>query len=226
VYAKATAYECTVKVNISLRFIGMDIQRERTEANMAKKINNTAKRKTNGVPTALQNRNVEDVAGRLAATPINVVRRFSEEMDRLFEDFGGRGWLTPMLDKAQLPQGPWSPQVEVFERDDELVLRADLPGLTRDDVNVEIANDGITIEGERKNEHDERGEGYFRSERSYGRFYRRVPMPEGAKAEDATASFSNGVLEITLPVAKREERKPRRLEIRGEAHLKARGKAA
>jgi hypothetical protein len=81
---------------------------------MAKKNNNTAKRKTNGeaptLPAALQKRNVEEVAGRLAATPITVMRKFSEELDRLFEDFGGRGWLTPMLDKAQLPEGPWSPK--------------------------------------------------------------------------------------------------------------------
>lgn len=193
---------------------------------MAKKSNNTAKRKTNSEPTALQTPHVEDVAGRLAATPFTFMRKFSEEMDHLFEDFGGRGWLTPMLDKAKLPQGPWSPQVEIFERGSELVLRADLPGLTRNDVNVEIANDGITIQGERKNEHEEKAEGYFRSERSYGRFYRRIPMPEGAKAHEANASFSNGVLEITLPVAKPEERKSRRLEIRGEGHEQARRKAA
>jgi HSP20 family protein len=197
---------------------------------MAKKNNNTAKRKTNGesatLPAALQKRNVEEVANRLAATPITVMRKFSEELDHLFEDFGGRGWLTPMLDKAQLPEGPWSPQVEIFERDNELILRADLPGLTKDDVNVEIANDGITIDGERRHEHEEKGKGYFRSERSYGKFYRRIPMPEGVKVEDANASFSKGVLEITLPMAKGEERKRRRLEIRGESHAQARGKAA
>jgi len=193
---------------------------------MARKTNNTAKTKNSSVPTALQTHNVEDVAGRLAATPLNVMRRFSEELDHLFEDFGGRGWLTPMLDKAQLPQGPWSPQIEILERDNELVLRADLPGLTKDDVNVEIASDGITIEGERKNEHDEKREGYFRSERSYGKFSRRIPMPEGVKAEDASASFSNGVLEISIPALKREERKARRLEIRGEGHTQAKRKAA
>jgi HSP20 family protein len=193
---------------------------------MAKKNSNTVKTKTSNEPTALQRRNVEEVANRLAATPFTFMRRFSEEMDHLFEDFGGRGWLTPMLDKAQLPQGPWSPQVEIFERDNQLVLRADLPGLTKDDVNVEIANDGITIEGERKNEHEEKREGYYRSERSYGKFYRRIPMPEGVKAEDAKATFNHGVLEITIPATKREERKPRRLEIRGERHEQARGKAA
>jgi HSP20 family protein len=205
----------------------MDSQPRRTEVKMAKKNNNTAKKKTSGEPTALQRRNVEEVANRLAATPINFMRRFSEEMDHLYEDFGlGRGWLTPMLDKAQLPQGPWSPQVEIFERDNEVVLRADLPGLTKHDVNVEIANDGITIEGERKNEHEEKSEGYYRSERSYGKFYRRIPMPEGVKAEDASASFRNGVLEITMPASKREDRKTRRLEIRGEGHEQARRKAA
>jgi len=193
---------------------------------MARKSNNTAKTKRSNEPTALQRRNVEEVANRLAATPFTFMRRFSEEMDHLFEDFGGRGWLTPMLDKAQLPQGPWSPQVEIFERDNELVLRADLPGLSKEDVNVELADDAITIEGERKNEHEEKGEGYYRSERSYGKFYRRIPMPEGAKADDASASFLNGVLEITIPAEKREPRKARRLDIRGERHQQARGKAA
>lgn len=193
---------------------------------MAKKNNHTAKTKGNSEPTGLQRRNVEDVAGRLAATPFTFMRRFSEEMDHLFEDFGGRGWLTPMLDKAQLPQGPWSPQVEIFERDNELVLRADLPGLTKEEVNVELASDGITIEGERKNEHEDKSEGYYRSERSYGRFYRRIPMPEGVKAEDASATFTNGVLEITMPAAKREQRQPRRLEIHGERNQQARRKAA
>ena len=194
---------------------------------MAKKNNRTAKTKGNSEPTALQTKQAEEIAGRIAATPFTVMRRFSEEMDHLFEDFGlGRGWLTPMLDKANLPQGPWTPQVEVFERDHELVLRADLPGLSKEDVNVELADEAITIEGERKNEHEEKREGYYRSERSYGKFYRRIPMPEGVKAEDASASFSNGVLEITIPALKREPQKARRLDIRGEGHQQARRKAA
>jgi HSP20 family protein len=193
---------------------------------MAKKNNHTAKTKGNGEPTALQIRDAQELAGRLAATPFTFMRKFSEEMDHIFEDFGGRGWLTPMLDKAQLPQGVWSPQVEMFERNNELVLRADLPGLTRDDINVELADDSITIEGERKSEHEETGEGYYRSERSYGKFYRRIPMPEGVKAEDAKASFSNGVLEVIMPAAKRGERKTRRLEIDAAGGGQARRKAA
>ena len=177
--------------------------------------------------TTLQRRDDENLSERLAATPFTFVRRFSEEMDRLFEDFGlGRGVLTPMLEKAQLPRGLWSPQVEMFERDNQIVLRADLPGLTKDDVNVELANDGITIEGERKNEHEEEGEGFYRSERSYGKFYRRIPVPEGVNLENAQATFNNGVLEITMPAPKPEARKARRLEIAGESQPRARAKTA
>src|SRR5207253_8789903 len=116
------------------------------------------------------------------------------------------GRLTTAIAQAKLPLGPWSTQVELFQRDNRVVLRADLPGLTKDDVDVEFSEDGITIEGERKNEHDEKGEGYFRSERSYGKFFRRVPVPEGVDIEKAKATFDNGVLEITMPAPKREER--------------------
>jgi HSP20 family protein len=142
------------------------------------------------------------------------MRRFSEDMDNLFAEFGlGRGWLAPIEKGTNLAQGFWSPQVEMFERGKNIVVRADLPGLTRDDVNVEVADNGITIEGERKNENEEKGEGIYRSERTYGRFFRRLPLP-GVKAEDAQATFSNGVLEITMPAAKPEQRKSRRLYCR------------
>jgi HSP20 family protein len=195
---------------------------------MAKRKNGTTTtKKTGNQSTALQNRKVGELGEQLVATPFTLMRRFGEEMDRMFGDFGfGRDWLAPVLDRANLPRGLWSPQVEMFERDNQLMLRADLPGLTKDDVDVEFSNDGITIEGERKNEHEEKGEGYFRSERSYGRFFRRVPVPEGVDIDNAKASFDNGVLEITMPAPKREERKPRRLEIGGNGHTQARGKAA
>ena len=189
---------------------------------MAKQKNNrTTKGRTE--PTSLQTRRDENVAERFAATPFTFMRRFGEEMDRLFGDFGfDRDWLAPVFGNS----GLWSPQIEVFERDNELVLRADLPGLTKDDVNVEFSDDGITIEGERKDEQEEKGEGFYRSERSYGKFYRRIPVPEAVKAEDAKATFNNGVLEITMPAPKREPKKARRLEIAGEGEPKAHRKAA
>ena len=194
---------------------------------MAKR-NNTAKTKTktNNAPASLQIRKSENVAEHFAATPLAFMKRFNEEMGNLFEDFGlGRGWLAPVTGAADLAQGLWSPPVEMFERDNELVLRADLPGLTKDDVQVEISQEGIIIAGERKNEQEEKREGYYRSERSYGKFYRRLPVPEGVNPEDAKATFRDGVLEVTMPAPKRTERKPRRLEITGQQQ-RAAGKAA
>jgi HSP20 family protein len=182
---------------------------------MAKQNNTTKKKNGNDQPITLQHTK-EDLE-ELAAKPIALMRRFSEEMDNLFADFGlGRGWGAPLEKGTNLAQGLWSPQVEVFERGKDIVVRADLPGLTKDDVNVEVADNGITIEGERKHENNKKGEGYYRSERAYGKFYRRLPLPDGVKADDAQATFSNGVLEITMPAVKPEERKSRRLQIAGE----------
>ena len=175
----------------------------------------------------------------MTGSPFTFMRRFSEEMDRLFEDFGfGRGWLAPAFGRDLLQRGfgesgqsVWSPQVEMFEREGQLVLRADLPGLTKDDVKVEVTDDALTISGERKSEHEEKGEGYYRSERSYGSFYRQIPLPEGVNADDANATFRNGVLEITMQAPQRQtERSSRRLEIKegneGQQQSQARAQAA
>jgi HSP20 family protein len=136
------------------------------------------------------------------------MRRFAEEMDRLFEDF--RLGASPPLPRFELPwegreggAGEWLPSLEVGERGGRLVVRADLPGLTKDDVKVEVRDDALTIEGERRQEREEKRKGLYRSERTYGRFYRQVPLPEGVDAEQAKASFRNGVLEVTMPAPPR-----------------------
>ena len=152
--------------------------------------------------------------------PFEFMRRFSEEMDRLFADFGfGRNSLTSNFghDLArrgfrEFGQALWSPQVEMFERDGQLIVRADLPGLTRDDVKVEVTDNAINLSGERKSEHEEKGEGYYRSERSYGSFYRSIPLPDGVNADNANATFKSGVLEITMAAPQAKPR-GRRLEI-------------
>ena len=160
--------------------------------------------------------------------PGSLVRKFMNEVDRLAEDFGvGRG-LFSSLERGlhNGTWGAWSPQVELFEHDGELVLRADLPGLSRDDVKVELADNAVTITGERRDEREEKREGFYSSERSYGKFYRRLPLPQGVDTEDATASFRDGVLEITMPAPKGEQQTARKLEISGETHTKSRAKAA
>jgi len=107
----------------------------------------------------------------------------------------------------------WSPHIEVFERNGKLVVQADLPGIKRDDVNVRIEQDALIIQGQRQQQQTTNQRGYYRSERSYGSFYRTIPLPEGTDTESATASFRDGVLEIELD-APREQQRGRTLEIR------------
>lgn len=167
-----------------------------------------------------------EVATRLASTPFEFMKRFGEEMDNLFGEFGfGRGSLTQNLER-RFGAGLWTPQVEMFERNGELIVRADLPGMRKNDVKVEVTDDGITIEGERRNEEEEKSDGFFRTERSYGRFYRRLPIPAGVDPEEATATFENGVLEITMAAPKRTHSKTRRVEIKDESRPLAKRKAA
>jgi HSP20 family protein len=153
-------------------------------------------------------------------SPFSMVRRFAEQMDRFFEDFGtGRGLLSPFGMGREMQRGLgfgqalWVPEVEVFQRDNELIIRADLPGLSKDDVQVEITDDAVTISGERKYEQEENRRGVYRSERAYGFFQRVIPLPEGVSAEDARATFRNGVLEIALK-APNQQTQGRRLEIK------------
>jgi HSP20 family protein len=148
-----------------------------------------------------------------SASPFSFMRRFSEDMDRLFEEFGfGRTGATGgEISRRDFGRGVWRPQIEMFHRGDNLVVRADLPGMKKEDVKVEYTRDAITIEGERRQEHTEEREGRYHTERSYGQFYRSIPLPEGVKPEDAKASFKDGVLEIVLKAP--EEIRPRKIEI-------------
>lgn len=154
------------------------------------------------------------------ATPFALMRRMAEDMDRMFESFGlGRGRFTPRFwseagERSDQPElAVWAPEIEVFEREGEFVVRADLPGLKKDDVRVEVTDNALILEGERRKEQEERREGFYRSERSYGHFSRAIPLPEGAETEDVKARFKDGVLEVKLPTPKRPEQRRRTIEI-------------
>ena len=157
-------------------------------------------------------------------TPFAFMGRFAEEMDRLFEDFGlEAGWFMPRLltrgrrflgHKAEHAPAEWTPRIEVFEREGQFVVHADLPGMTPEDVKVEITRDHIALEGERKDEKKEEREGYYYGETRYGAFYRAIPLPEGVDTTKAAAEFHKGVLEVVLPVTTPPEAKARRLEVR------------
>lgn len=141
------------------------------------------------------------------SSPFTLMRRFMEDLDRLFV--------------GEAPDANWAPAVEVVERDGRLVVRADVPGLEKDNVNVEIDDGQLVISGERRQEHEERREGLYRSERVYGRFYRAIPLPDGADAEHATATFKNGVVEIGMPMTGR--RQPRRVQVQDASSASAAG---
>jgi HSP20 family protein len=135
---------------------------------------------------------------------MNSLRR---EMDRLFENFGFGSSLLYDFDRLG-----WTPQIEMNERDGKLIVKADLPGLNKDDVKIELNDNVLTIEGERKDERkDERG-GW--SERSYGQFFRSITLPEGIRTENANATFKNGVLEITFDAPQQSQPRGRRIDIK------------
>lgn len=144
-------------------------------------------------------------------SPFRAMQRFADEMDRMFDDFGlgRRSGISPAWREAGSMM--WAPEVEVLQRNNELTIRADLPGLKRDEVSVEVTDNAVLIQGERKREHQEEHEGLYRSERSYGSFSRSIPLPDGAITEQAKANFRDGVLEITMPAPPAS--KGRRIEI-------------
>jgi HSP20 family protein len=132
--------------------------------------------------------------------PFSLMRRMTEEFDRAFSGSAG-------IDQSEVV---WAPVIEVAQQEGKYVVRAELPGLIPDDVKLQITDDAIVIQGERKEEHEEEKGGIHVSERRYGRFFRAIPLPDGVKAADARARFENGVLEITVPM---EEQRSQRREI-------------
>jgi HSP20 family protein len=154
------------------------------------------------------------------ADPFRALDRFADEMDRIFDNFGfGRGWLAPRSSQWLAPSRSagaslWAPDVEVYQRNNELVVRADLPGLKKEDVKVDVTDNAITIQGERRQEEESERGGVYRSERSYGSFYRAIPLPEGTITDQAKATFKDGVLEITKPAPPEQVTRGRRLEIK------------
>jgi HSP20 family protein len=105
----------------------------------------------------------------------------------------------------------WIPSMDLVETEHDLVLRADLPGMTEDDVEIEVKDNVLSLSGERRSDNEEKGEGFHRVERSFGRFQRSLTLPRGVDAEKVNAQFENGVLEVRIP--KPEEAKPTRVQI-------------
>jgi len=135
--------------------------------------------------------------------PMREINSFGD-MNRLFDSFFGSHAQNGMSRR-------WTPAMDLVEVGDALVLKADLPGLRREDVSIEVKDGVLTISGERKDEHEEKADGYYRVERTFGSFSRALTLPKGVEAEGIAADFSDGVLEVRIP--KPAERKPHRIAI-------------
>jgi HSP20 family protein len=143
------------------------------------------------------------------ARPLTLFDQLRDEMDRMFEGFPMAWPAMPVF----RPEAAFVPAIEVMEKKGVLLVKADLPGLKKEEVSVEITPQGLTIAGERKSEVKEEKEGYYRTERSYGEFSRFVPLPEGALIDKAIATFKDGVLEVQVPLPKLEKAESKKLPI-------------
>ncbi len=136
--------------------------------------------------------------------PLRELTTVQQQMRRMLEEvFGGAG-----AGQGEERERRWLPAIDVVERDNELLFRFDLPGVPKEDINVEVEDATLVVSGERRSEQEERGDRFYRRERSFGSFTRSVPLPEGVDPEQIKADFRDGVLELRIP--KPEQRSQRR----------------
>jgi HSP20 family protein len=179
--------------------------------------------------------NPDLMASAFLSNPFAFAQAMSQEMDRLFDTVAGTGQGSRGMTTGNFGRGlqrggqqsgmqdfgalaDWEPNIEVFQRGDELVVRADLPGVPPDDVVIDIDDDTLTIAGERQESREDRDEsGRYLSERIYGAFARTIPLPDGVNADEVRARFDNGVLEIAIPVSEQQRQRGRRVPIQAGA---------
>jgi HSP20 family protein len=131
--------------------------------------------------------------------PFNLLRQMTTELDRVFDEpWNLFRW--PVEFEFKDDMAAWAPKVDVVTKDQKLITRVDLPGMKKDDVQVEVQDGLLMLSGERKKETKEEKDNVYREEREYGSFCRTIPLPKGVKADDVKASFNNGVLEVTVPL--------------------------
>ncbi len=143
--------------------------------------------------------------------PFEELREMQRSLDRLFDELTGQRPL-----RRREPREPvvWEPAVEVFETDQEVVVRAELPGVDPKNVNVTVQDNTVTIEAEAKEEQEERGRNYLRRELRYGQFSRTLALPTEVKAEEARATYRNGLLELRVPKSERAKPKQVKVDVR------------
>jgi len=145
-------------------------------------------------------------ARELAAWPSDIFG-IQRQMNRMFDSFFNSG-----MQESDSMLSAWTPAVDIAERDDEYLVKVELPGVSKDDVKVTLESNILTIRGEKKQEKETKNEGYHRVERSYGSFERSFTLPTSVKNDKIDAGYKDGVLIISLPKA--EESKPKQIEVK------------
>jgi HSP20 family protein len=151
---------------------------------------------------------------RAAYDPFALLRQMTTELDRAFDE---PFWPTFRFPTMKSTEGynvaAWAPKVDLFEKDNRFFTRVDLPGVKKEDVTVEVTDGYLALSGTRTREKEEKKDNVYRTEREYGQFYRAVPLPEGVTLEDIKATFSDGVLEVSVPLPVRAQPAARKVEI-------------
>jgi HSP20 family protein len=146
--------------------------------------------------------------------PFTALRQMTSELDRMFERSAWPSFRWPLFEAwPGTEEATWFPEIDVFEKDNRLVTKIDLPGMKKEDVKVEVINGRLAISGERKAEAEEKKENFYRCEREYGSFYRTIPLPEGVKLEDVKATFADGVLEVNVQMPAKPDAKAHQIEV-------------
>ena len=139
--------------------------------------------------------------------PFQELRRMREDMDRMLGSTVSPTMMTPWVSEGM------SPAIDVFEKDNNVVVKAEMPGLKKEDVEVTATEDSITLRGEFKRDEEVKEEGFYRHERQFGKFFRTIPTPVAIKTDQVKATFKNGVLEIVAPKMAEMEAKEKRIPI-------------
>lgn len=133
-----------------------------------------------------------------ALSPLRELARLENEINRIFKE------LVPE-EKLESQMAAWAPRVDIYEKDNNLVIEAEIPGARKEDIEVKVKDNSVVIRGEVKREEEKKEENYYRSERFYGRFERVLPLPTDVKVEEAKASFENGILKLSIPKTTQEK---------------------
>jgi HSP20 family protein len=143
------------------------------------------------------------LGGLLRVSPFAMMREFASEMDRVFHS-----------SRTESASADWSPTIDVQQDNGSMTVVAELPGVKKDEIKVEVNDQELVIEGERRREHQESHDGYYRLERSYGHFYRSIALPDGAKADQIKAELKEGLLRVSIPIAE-QTKKSREVQVAG-----------